>query len=214
MKQSTQFAAALLVAAVAAQQQYTIDPNSVANATRQAWCVSQITQCPLICLQTDGNTATTPANTCTWQTLTYSCVCSNGLSPNVSEYSQTIPYYICTEWGNQCVSNCGGNSACQSDCRQKHPCGAQNPTRQNTSTLSSTMSSTATGTKGSNSAAATTDAAGGTVYSGFAGAAATSVTPKTGAAASMIRGAALRAGKTFGSLAVVSVVIGGFAVLL
>ena len=70
-------------------------------------------------------------NDCDPETLTYGCVCGNGLQPNVSEYSLTIPYFTCTEWGNQCVERCEGDSACASSCRQDHPCGALNPTREN-----------------------------------------------------------------------------------
>jgi hypothetical protein len=51
-------------------------------------------------------------------------------------YSQTIPYYICTEWGQQCVKNCNGVQQCQADCLQKHPCGAQSPNKGN-ATISS-----------------------------------------------------------------------------
>src|SRR5947199_1201471 len=61
----------------------TIDPNTVPLATRgkppvvenvhwadlysckDAWCTSQITQCPLLCLQLPGeNSAATESNTC------------------------------------------------------------------------------------------------------------------------------------------------------
>ncbi|KAF1818086.1 uncharacterized protein K489DRAFT_420370 [Dissoconium aciculare CBS 342.82] len=204
MKSFTQLAAIAVCIATAAAQ-YAINPNSVNNDTRRAWCTSQITQCPLICLQTPGNSATTRSNTCDWPSLTYSCVCSNGVSPNISEYSQTIPFYICQEWGNQCVSNCGsGNSACQSDCRQNHPCGAQNPTRQNTSTLTGVA----------NVAAATTDAAGQTVYDGILGATAAAQTGTNRNAGASLRVLALGTGQTFGSLAIVGFVFGAFAVLL
>jgi hypothetical protein len=83
----------------------------------------------------------------------------NGQQPNSSQYSLTIPYYICTETNNQCVNNCGGNSACQSSCRQDHPCGAQDPPRVNTASASSTMSATATGDAAASS--------GSMVYTGF-----------------------------------------------
>ncbi|KAI9828918.1 MAG: hypothetical protein M1826_005841 [Phylliscum demangeonii] len=82
------------------------------------------------------------ANDCDPSTLIFHCICSNGLSPNASEYSQTIPYYLCTETNNQCVANCGGNSACQSACREQHPCGAQAPKRVNTSSSSTTATAT------------------------------------------------------------------------
>ncbi|EME79776.1 uncharacterized protein MYCFIDRAFT_112372, partial [Pseudocercospora fijiensis CIRAD86] len=130
--------------ALTAMAQYAIDPHTVANATRQQWCLDQSTQCPLICLDQGAASGTTESNTCDATSLTYSCVCDNGLSPNVSEYSQTLPYYICTEWGSQCVSNCRNDNTCAAACRQDHPCGALNPKRQNTSTLTRTMTSSAT----------------------------------------------------------------------
>ncbi|KAK3671265.1 hypothetical protein LTR78_008900 [Recurvomyces mirabilis] len=225
MKASTTFAtaSAFLLSTAVAQSQYTIDPNSVVNTTRAYWCTQEQAQCPLICLQTNSQ-ADTIANDCNPTSLTYSCVCSNGMSPNISEYTQTLPFFICQEWGNQCVSNCNGDSICQSNCRSQHPCGAQNPVRQNTSTLSSTMSQTGSAT---GAGASTTPSNG--VYSGFGGgsaasstgggsggssatAAAAAATSKAGAAS--IRAAALNVGQTFGLLGVAGVLFGGFAILL
>jgi uncharacterized membrane protein YgcG len=139
----------LFLAVVGFSQSQTIDPSSVPLATRDSWCRDQQSSCPLLCLQ-QVDTATTRSNTCNPSTLAWTCVCSDGTSPNVSEYSQTVPFYQCTEWGNQCVLKCGQNSACASDCRENHPCGAQNPTRVN-STSASSMPQTATAT-GSGSA--------------------------------------------------------------
>lgn len=63
----------------------------------------------------------------------------------MSEYSLTIPYFVCREWGTQCVANCPPNdSACASECRQDHPCGALNPKR--VATTASTMAPTASKT--------------------------------------------------------------------
>lgn len=56
------------------------------------------------------------------------------MTPNASEYSQTIPYYTCTETNNQCVLKCNGDSTCQNNCRVKNPCGAQDPKRVNVTT--------------------------------------------------------------------------------
>ena len=84
-------ATSLLLSSVTAQQQtYTIDPNNVSNATRAYWCTNQQAQCPLICLQ-QVNDASTIQNDCDSNALTYACICGNGLSPNVTEYSQTLP---------------------------------------------------------------------------------------------------------------------------
>jgi len=105
----------------------------------------------------------------------------------MTEYSLTLPYFICQQWGQQCVAGCGSSNICQSDCLQKHPCGAQDPTRVNSTSTSRTATATqGTGT-GDASAAGSTGAV---VYSGFgsdstvaAGAAAS--TPTSAAQAAM-----------------------------
>ena len=64
------------------------------------------------------------------------------------------------------MNACGsGNTACQSACRSDNPCGAQNPTRVNTTTSSSMI---ATATDGS------TATAGPAVYTGLGGSSASS----------------------------------------
>ncbi|KAI7235893.1 hypothetical protein KC330_g4024 [Hortaea werneckii] len=125
-----------LLTTLSAQQNYAIDPDSVDDSTKETWCTNQQTQCPLICTQTTpSHSADTQTNTCDPTSLTYACICANGQSPNISEYSQTLPYYICQEWTNQCVANCAqADNACASSCRDDHPCGALNPTRVNSST--------------------------------------------------------------------------------
>lgn len=133
----------------------------------------------------------------------------------MSEYSQTLPYYICTEWGNECVSNCGTDNLCASSCRQDHPCGAQNPTRQNTSTLSATSSATSSVSSATSSTgvpAGATVGPSGTVYTGLAGPAATS-TPITGASAAL-RPVAVEFGRARGLVFIAVSLFGGFAVLL
>ncbi|KAH9220595.1 hypothetical protein DL95DRAFT_383093 [Leptodontidium sp. 2 PMI_412] len=155
-------AAALFSLSVHSQSVYTIDPDSVDLPTRQGWCSSQTAACPLLCLQLSGNSSTTAANDCDAETLSYDCICGNGLSPNASEYSQTLPYFECQAYGNQCVAACNGNTPCQSACRDDHPCGAQNPTRVNTTTSSSATATTLP-------AGATTGAGGAVVYNGLGG---------------------------------------------
>jgi hypothetical protein len=143
-------------------------------------------------------------------TLDYSCVCDNGQSPNASEYSQTVPYFICTQYNTNCVNGCDGDSSCQSACRQDHPCGALNPTRLNTSTIS-TM--TATSTAGGGASAVSTGS-GGTVYSGFGGAAATATA--TGSSGGSTSGAAailLSLGHSYGVFIVAAGVLTGFSML-
>lgn len=204
----------IAVAAVAAlfstATAQTIDPNSVPLATRDAWCTSQISACPLICTQETNGSAATYSNTCDATTLDYSCVCNNGLSPNISEYSQTIPYFTCTESNNQCRNNCGiSNNACAAACVDDHPCGAQNPTRVNvTSTAAGTAAGTAAATSGTGSATA--------VYSGFGSSASSTGAASGGNTQSSSSGASviMNFGQIYGLGVVAAGIITGFAVLL
>ncbi|PGH15477.1 hypothetical protein AJ79_02454 [Helicocarpus griseus UAMH5409] len=172
-----------------------IDPDTVPEATRQAWCRDQKSSCPLLCMQTKGSKGKPDPNDCDPETLAFSCVCSNGQSPNASEFSQTIPYYICTEANNQCVKNCNGDSTCQSACREDNPCGAQNPHRV---TTSPSATKTADATKTGN----------GVVYTGLSEDSGTA--PGQGAASHL----ALQVGQVYGVGIVIAGFLAGFSLLL
>lgn len=229
MKYTLSLATAFMATLTAAQ--YAIDPETVDIDDRRYWCSQQETQCPLICLQEANNDASTRSNECTPESLTYSCVCSSGISPNVSEYSQTLPYFICSEWGNQCVSNCGSDNLCASNCRENNPCGAQNPTRV-TLTSSEEMTSTVAGQAGSTNNA-DAEASGDAIFTGFG----TSSASETGDgsdgngdsdsdspqetevsavqdASGAARAVVLGFGQSFGLVTVVGGLLGGFALLL
>ncbi|KAL2063488.1 hypothetical protein VTL71DRAFT_5293 [Oculimacula yallundae] len=166
-------AATLLSSSVHSQSIYTIAPDSVPLPTRQGWCSSQVASCPLLCLQLQGESSTTAVNTCDAESLSYECICGNDKSPNATEFSQTLPFFECQEYGNQCVKACNGNTPCQSACRADHPCGAQNPTRVNLTTSTSSSSTNLP-------AGATTAPGGAVVYNGLGGGAA-ATTPAAGA---------------------------------
>ncbi|KAI1656961.1 hypothetical protein F4813DRAFT_390302 [Daldinia decipiens] len=149
-------AALLLVSSV--QADYVIDPSSVSLTIRTSWCQSEKSTCPIICSQTPPGT--TLVNDCDPKALTYGCVCGDHKQPNVSEYSLTLPYFVCQEWGDQCVQKCGQDNNCSRACREDHPCGAQNPTRTNATTSSAGPTATASGTDSDDP---------NTVYTGLAG---------------------------------------------
>ncbi|KAI1261430.1 hypothetical protein F5Y18DRAFT_204394 [Xylariaceae sp. FL1019] len=151
--------ATLLFSSVTAQEQYTIDPDSVSLTLRTTWCNQEKSTCPLICQQIPPGGLL--ENDCEPKDLTYSCICQNGMSPNLTEYSLTLPFFICQEWGQQCVKGCNGDNTCASECTQNHPCGASNPSKPNTTATSTTMSAT------SGTAAATTNP--NQVYNGLGG---------------------------------------------
>ncbi|EXJ87119.1 hypothetical protein A1O3_04077 [Capronia epimyces CBS 606.96] len=201
------FTAAVAVLARLAITQ-TIDPNSVPLSTRQAWCNSQISQCPLICLQEEGNSAGTDSNTCDATSLTYSCVCSNGLAPNASEYSQTLPYYICTQYNSDCQAACGNNNDCAAACVQDHPCGATNPTRVNTSTIT-TMPATST-----TAGAAASTASDGVIYTGFGGGAAATTAASAGSGSSAATRVFLDVGQIYGLGLLCAGIFAGFTFML
>jgi hypothetical protein len=125
-----------LVGAVAVSADYWVDPETVPPMLRTAWCSDQRSMCKPICLETSRGEP--QVNTCDSETLTYGCVCSDGKQPNVTEYTLTLPYHMCTAWGTQCVEKCGSDNYCARDCREDHPCGAQRPTRVNDTDTSST----------------------------------------------------------------------------
>ncbi|KAF5642717.1 cdp-alcohol phosphatidyltransferase [Fusarium sp. NRRL 25303] len=183
---------------------YVIDPESVPLSQRRVWCQNEIETCPMICSQTSKGD--TKVNDCDPKTLTYGCICGDGKQPNVSEYSLTLPFYVCQEWGNQCVEDCKGSASCASDCRQNHPCGASNPKKYN-------ATSTATDTAAVKATASATDDPN-VVYTGTPGGdddddsdSDSSTTTKTNGAA------VIEAGRTWGLTVVLSTIFAGFAML-
>jgi len=183
--------------------QYSIDPTTIDPAVRAQWCSAQQTSCPLICLQLPGASGLPESNSCDPGSLSYQCVCSNGATPNASQYTQTIPYFLCTEFDQECIKNCtGGSSTCQAACTQNNPCGAQNPTRVNSSSTTSTTGATGSPT-GSSSGTGT-----GIVYEGFAS---STNTAKSVAAA---RAIAFEFGQLYGLGVVFASLFAGFAIIL
>ncbi|KAK4116727.1 hypothetical protein N656DRAFT_775065 [Canariomyces notabilis] len=187
-----------LASVIAVTADYVINPDSVPLSTRISWCNDQKSSCPKICLQT--TTGQPIVNDCDPEHLTYGCVCSDNKQPNISEYTLTIPYHTCIEWGNQCVTGCGTDNLCAADCREDHPCGAQNPTRVNTTSTSAASSTAAPTSSSSNS-----------VFDGFAG---DSGSSSSGNNAGQNAAGALRFGSSYGLAVVAAGMFAGFALLI
>ncbi len=130
-------------------------------------------------------------------TLTYGCVCSDGKQPNISEYTLTLPYHVCTAWGTQCVASCKSDNVCASSCRQDHPCGAQSPTRVNETTSTSATASATASPSSTNQ-----------VFDGL------SDGNQNGNSNTKNAAGALRFGDSFGLVVVAGGLFAGFAVLL
>jgi hypothetical protein len=194
------FNAMILLGLMAVVPAPAFDPNSVDSGTRYQWCVSQVSACTNLCEDAKAGDPTT--NGCDPNTLSYSCVCQDGSSPNASEYSQTIPYFICSETNNQCVSNCGQDNTCSNACRADNPCGAQDPTR-----INATTSATAAATSGGQTVA------GGVVHTGFGGAAVTG-TPGANGKKSAAVSTVQAVGQVYGMGVVVASILAGFFFVL
>lgn len=140
--------------------------------------------------------------------LTYACICSNGQQPNSSQYSQTIPYYECTQAATNCVNKCEQtDTSCQSACRSDNPCGAQNPTRYNTSTISTMAATTTSG----GSPASTADTSASNTFTGFGG---SSTGSSKSDAPARLQALALGFGGKYGLLVILGGMMGGFMFML
>ncbi|RFU77711.1 hypothetical protein TARUN_4529 [Trichoderma arundinaceum] len=136
--------AATMTFASIAKADYYIEPDSVPLSTRQSWCSQELSTCPIICQQL--TTKVTLVNDCNPKTLSYGCLCGNNQQPNISEYTLTLPFFICQEYVVQCVANCDGDNTCASSCQQDNPCGATNPKRYNTTSSATTSTPEPTST--------------------------------------------------------------------
>jgi len=119
--------------------------SDIEMATKENWCQHQIDGCPPLCALENKDAIT---NECYPDNLYYACVCSDGTKPNLTEYSETIPYYTCTLDQGDCIKACGGgNNDCIDQCKKTYVCGATNPKKGNaTKTSSTAKSSTASST--------------------------------------------------------------------
>lgn len=165
------FRTAVLAAATVfvstARADYYIDPDSVSSSLRSSWCQSEIATCPLICEDMGASGAS--VNTCDADKLTYGCLCNDNQTPNVSQYSLTLPYFTCTQWGTQCVAACGSDNTCASACRQDHPCGALDPTAPNSTNTTTTATASTASSTSSGDAAVYTSLGGGSDSSAASG---------------------------------------------
>jgi hypothetical protein len=137
-------ATSTILSSTFAQDYPAVNVSSIDINVRTSWCNDQVTSCKLLCQNQNLGVA---SNLCYPENLYFQCLCSSGVTPNITEYSQTIPYFECTLSVEGCVNNCNGDSTCQSACTANKPCGASNPTRVNTTSTSTASSKTsATGT--------------------------------------------------------------------
>lgn len=127
-----------------AQTYPVITADDIDEATREIWCEQQKSVCPNLC---QDQAHVDPINNDCWtEDLHYECVCKGGSRPNMTEYSQTIPYNLCIASVQACANNCGNNQDCAKLCFSGKKCGASDPRRVNVTSTTTVASATGTAT--------------------------------------------------------------------
>ncbi|KAJ5082072.1 hypothetical protein N7532_011115 [Penicillium argentinense] len=101
-----------------------------------SWCLGQRNVCPQIC---EGGTK---QNTCDPKSLQFSCICSDGTTPDVAPYVQTVPFYVCEANFGQCINAHPDDADGQKACKEAAQCGSKNASSLSTTTSSSSPSTT------------------------------------------------------------------------
>ncbi|RYP78537.1 hypothetical protein DL771_000490 [Monosporascus sp. 5C6A] len=137
---------ALSLASAQAQSNSTFtlpNPSAVDLSLRSAWCRSQNNACDNLCQQATNND-------CDPETLVFSCVCSNGESPDFNEYRDTIPFFVCKQLFEDCIASHPDDARAQANCTTTYDdnCGTEDSADAaqidaQTSTSSATSSATA-----------------------------------------------------------------------
>ncbi|KAF2266408.1 hypothetical protein CC78DRAFT_531795 [Lojkania enalia] len=89
-----------------------VDPGTVNDTVKQTWCLAQRETCPAIC----GGYSRANSS-CDAPTLQWTCVCSDGTRPNMSDYQQSVPGLMCRRWFDDCIAASGDNLGEQEACK-------------------------------------------------------------------------------------------------
>lgn len=119
----------------------TFNETQIDMATREGWCNAQVSQCPALCSDSGKGTR---SNDCYPENLVYQCICDDGSRPNLTEYSEIIPYYLCTQKQGSCIAACNSNANCSENCKKTNICGATAPKNYNFTATSALPSATST----------------------------------------------------------------------
>ncbi|KAF2994904.1 hypothetical protein E8E14_002859 [Neopestalotiopsis sp. 37M] len=131
-------ALSVLTVVSAGNSTFSIDVDSVTLSTRAAWCTSEKNVCGQIC--------STSENSCEPTTLDYSCTCSDGTEPDMNEYQDSLPYYICQQAFSDCISENTGSASGQKNCTTtiSDECGTKVAGSSSTTTTAAASSSSGT----------------------------------------------------------------------
>ncbi|GAD96034.1 predicted protein [Paecilomyces variotii No. 5] len=198
MRSSIVLMVSAFAAGIAAQANYTLpagfNAGEVSSTEKASWCTGQRNICPKIC----GGAAQT--NVCDPDSLSFSCVCADGSTPDSSQYKQSLPYFVCEANFGQCIQNHPNDLDGQEQCKQQEKtCGTKDATSASSSTSSAAASS----------AAATTMAT-----STTGGTAASTTAAKATAATSSSAASAAKLGQDYSAALLAGGLLAGFRFVL
>ncbi|RKU49354.1 hypothetical protein DL546_000094 [Coniochaeta pulveracea] len=92
-------------------QNFTVDPNAVDSGKKSTWCTAELNTCNTLC----GND-NIGDNICDVTSLTYTCACADGTSPDLAQYKNTMPWFFCQYNFDSCIQANVGNANGQKNC--------------------------------------------------------------------------------------------------
>ncbi|KAI5921710.1 hypothetical protein F4810DRAFT_712328 [Camillea tinctor] len=133
------------------------DPSSISLSLRVSWCQGQTDSCGTLC-------GTAITNDCSTTDLNFDCVCQGGNEPDMNPYMNTMPWYVCTELRDECITANENNAAGQRNCTTSigDKCGTENVADhagEGSVSSSTTTSATSTATAAASSAASSSSTA-------------------------------------------------------
>ncbi|KAF3060958.1 putative pci domain-containing protein [Daldinia childiae] len=88
---------------------FKIDPTDVDISDRVNWCQGQQDSCGTIC-------GSVVQNGCSVDTLDFQCVCQGGNEPDMNEFMNTVPWFVCERLQSNCITQNENNAAGQKNC--------------------------------------------------------------------------------------------------
>ncbi|KAJ5250348.1 hypothetical protein N7489_000758 [Penicillium chrysogenum] len=126
----------------------------VESSELSVWCSAQRNTCPDICQKG------TKLNSCDPNTLKFDCVCSDGSTPDVAPYQQTVPFFVCHATFGQCIKSHPDDIEGQRACKKAVAnCGSKNASEVTTTSSSSPSSTLAMATATESSSTETSSVA-------------------------------------------------------
>ncbi|KAI4663859.1 uncharacterized protein J4E78_004278 [Alternaria triticimaculans] len=95
-----------------------VDPGSVPQDDKQAWCNANQNTCVSAC--GGQSSVASQGNNCNSQTLEFDCKCRNetDITSALGNYEQSVEGQMCRYWYDQCVTASGSDAAARFECEQ------------------------------------------------------------------------------------------------